>query len=89
MADKEHIMRAVITALALAASTGCATVHETFDDNAHCGPRPYCGATTDIEYIKVLSDGKAGVLAAFIPLAVIDLPFSVVADTLILPYTAF
>jgi uncharacterized protein YceK len=82
-------MRPLVTALLLASLSGCATLNETFDDNARCGPRPYCGAATDVEYLQMLTDGKAGVLAAFIPLVVIDLPLSVIGDTLVLPYTAF
>nr|WP_282443273.1 YceK/YidQ family lipoprotein [Pseudomonas sp. B329] len=34
-------------------------------------------------------DGSAGIFLIFVPLAVIDLPFSMVADTLFLPYTVF
>lgn len=82
-------MRSVLAVLALSLLTGCATVNETVDGNAQCGPHPYCGTATDVKYLGALTDGKAGVLAWFIPLVIIDLPLSLVADTLVLPYTAF
>ncbi|AHL33259.1 hypothetical protein CD58_10300 [Pseudomonas brassicacearum] len=76
-----------VSAVALLA--GCSTLSETFDDRPRCGPHPYCGASTDIEVIKAATDENAGIFRALVPLAVIDLPFSLVADTLFLPYTAF
>ncbi len=82
-------MRSLLAVVAIASLTGCATAHETFDGNAQCGPHPYCGTATDINYLGALTDGKAGVLAGFIPLVIIDLPLSIVGDTLVLPYTAF
>ncbi|WP_248132929.1 YceK/YidQ family lipoprotein [Pseudomonas sp. B329] len=50
---------------------------------------PYCGSYIDIALIKAALDGSAGIFLIFVPLAVIDLPFSMVADTLFLPYTVF
>jgi len=75
--------------LAVALLAGCSTLAETYDDRPRCGVHPYCGASTDIEVIKAATDENAGIFRALVPLAVIDLPFSLVADTLLLPYTAF
>ncbi len=82
-------MRRIAAAAALVLLGGCSTMAETFDDSARCGPRPYCGSATDIEVISALGQENAGVFQVLAPLALIDLPFSVVADTLFLPYTAF
>jgi uncharacterized protein YceK len=75
--------------LTVALLTGCSTLAETFDDRPRCGVHPYCGVSTDIEVIKAATEENAGIFRALVPLAVIDLPFSLVADTLLLPYTAF
>ncbi|NBF04691.1 YceK/YidQ family lipoprotein [Pseudomonas sp. Fl5BN2] len=82
-------MRVLIAAAMVMLLGGCSTFAETFGDRPGCGAHPYCGSFTDIELIKAVSDESAGALLALVPLAVIDLPFSVVADTLFLPYTAF
>ncbi|MEK1941066.1 MAG: YceK/YidQ family lipoprotein [Pseudomonas sp.] len=82
-------MRRIAAAAALVLLSGCSTMAETFDDSARCGPRPYCGSATDIEVISALGEENAGVFQVLAPLALIDLPFSVVADTLFLPYTLF
>ena len=82
-------MRIVVTALAMTLLAGCATANETFGDGQLCGLHPYCGASTDIMVIKATSAKNAGAMRALAPLAMIDLPFSIVADTLILPYTIF
>lgn len=82
-------MKLFLGALAAALLAGCSTLSETFDDHPRCGPHPYCGASSDIELIKAATDEDAGILRALMPVAVIDLPFSIVADTLFLPYTAF
>ncbi|MBU6957205.1 YceK/YidQ family lipoprotein [Pseudomonas sp. CVAP len=82
-------MKLIVGALAVALLAGCSTFSETFGDRPRCGAHPYCGSSTDIELIKATTDESAGVLRALVPLAVIDLPFSMVADTLFLPYTAF
>lgn len=79
-------MRIVIMALTMTLLAGCATVNETFGNGRICGLHPYCGAYTDIMVIKAKN---AGAMRALIPYAIIDLPFSIVADTLILPYTIF
>ncbi len=83
------LMRRAVIAAAFATTAGCATLGETFNDNAQCGAHPYCGTATDVEYLKGLTDGNAGPLAAFIPLVIIDIPLSLAADTLFLPYTVF
>lgn len=82
-------MRMVITVMVLATLAGCSTISETFGDGKFCGIHPYCGSATDLEVIKAASEENAGVVVALVPIAVIDLPFSVIADTLVLPYTAF
>ncbi|MNP40935.1 hypothetical protein D3C76_1346080 [compost metagenome] len=82
-------MKLFLGILAVVLLAGCSTLSETFDDRPRCGPHPYCGSATDIEVIKAATDENAGVLRALVPLALIDLPFSLVADTLILPYTVF
>lgn len=82
-------MKLFLGALAAALLAGCSTLSETFDDHPRCGPHPYCGTSSDVELIKAATDEDAGILRALVPVAVIDLPFSIVADTLFLPYTAF
>lgn len=82
-------MKFFLGASAVVLLTGCSTLSETFDDHPRCGPRPYCGSASDIELIKAATEEDAGILRALVPVAVIDLPFSLVADTLLLPYTAF
>lgn len=83
------VMRIVVTALVMTLLGGCATANETFGNGQLCGLHPYCGAATDIEVIKATTAENAGALRVLAPLAIIDLPFSIVADTLILPYTIF
>ncbi|AOE61374.1 YceK/YidQ family lipoprotein [Pseudomonas corrugata] len=82
-------MKLFLGAIIVVLLAGCATFSETFSDHPRCGAHPYCGTSTDIELIKVTTDESAGVFRALAPLAVIDLMFSVVADTVFLPYTAF
>ncbi|MCJ8206258.1 YceK/YidQ family lipoprotein [Pseudomonas sp. RGM2987] len=82
-------MKFFLASLAVVSLTGCSTLSETFDERPRCGPHPYCGSSSDIELIKAATDENAGIFRALVPLAVIDLPFSIVADTLFLPYTAF
>jgi len=68
--------------------SGCSTFSETFDTRNHCGSSlVYCGTRTDTMLIAAAGDESAGILRAFVPLAIMDLPFSFVADTLLLPYT--
>ncbi|WP_431081232.1 YceK/YidQ family lipoprotein [Pseudomonas thivervalensis] len=82
-------MKPFLSMLAVVLLAGCSTLSEIFDDRPRCGPHPYCGSSTDIEVIKAATDENAGVFRALVPLALIDLPFSLVADTLFLPYTLF
>ncbi|TWC18442.1 uncharacterized protein YceK [Pseudomonas sp. SJZ085] len=82
-------MRLMLTVLTMSLLTGCATVNESSSYGRMCGLHPYCGVTVDMEIIKGATDDNAGVMSALAPFAVIDLPFSFVADTLILPYTIF
>ncbi|MET1077284.1 MAG: YceK/YidQ family lipoprotein [Pseudomonas sp.] len=70
--------------------SGCSTVAETFSDPPRCpGRLAYCGTQVDALLISAATDQDAGVLRALWPIALIDLPFSLVADTLILPYTLY
>jgi uncharacterized protein YceK len=87
--DKDRFMRAVIVGLGLVLLAGCSTFSETFDDHPRCGAHPYCGSSTDVQVISGAFEDDAGIFVVLAPLALIDLPFSVVADTLFLPYTAF
>ncbi len=80
-------MRTVLTAVALAILAGCSTLSETFGDGKHCGVHPYCGSAVDVMVIKGATEENAGIMVALAPIAIIDLPFSFVADTLVLPYT--
>ena len=83
-------MRLFCLAASLALLTGCSTFAETFSETPHCpGSLVYCGTRVDAYLISVATDEDAGILRAFWPIALIDLPFSVVADTLILPYTLY
>ncbi len=77
----------IVITMALLIS-GCSTFSETFDTRSHCGSSlVYCGTRTDAMLIAAAGDESAGILRAFVPLAMMDLPFSFVADTLLLPYT--
>lgn len=70
--------------------SGCATFTETFETRSHCGvSRVYCGTRVDAAMIAAATDESAGVLRAFWPLAMVDLPLSLAADTLLLPYTVY
>ncbi|WP_447769424.1 YceK/YidQ family lipoprotein [Pseudomonas kilonensis] len=82
-------MRIVVMALTMALLGGCATANETFGMGQLCGRHPYCGAATDIEIIKASTNDNDVYSRALAPFAIVDLPFSIVADTLILPYTIF
>lgn len=84
-------MRWVFTVVAaMLLTSGCATLTETFEERSHCGnTRVYCGTRVDALMISMATDESAGVLRAFWPLAIMDLPLSLVADTLLLPYTAY
>lgn len=83
-------MRLFCLAASIGLLSGCSTFAETFSENPHCpGSLVYCGTRVDAYLISVATDEDAGILRAFWPIALIDLPFSVVADTLILPYTLY
>lgn len=71
-------------------TTGCATLSETFEERSHCGSsRMYCGTRVDAMMIAAATHESTGVLKVFWPIAIVDMPLSIVADTLLLPYTAF
>lgn len=84
-------MRCLVTVIAaLSLTAGCATLTETFEERSHCGAtRVYCGTRVDAIMISMATDESAGVLRAFWPLAIMDLPLSLVADTFLLPYTVY
>lgn len=82
-------MRIVGIALTIILLTGCATANETFGTGQLCGVHPYCGVSVDLQVLKATTEDNATIARALAPFAVIDLPLSFVADTLILPYTIF
>ena len=84
-------MRRISAVMALFLFTsGCSTFSETFDRRSHCAPSlVYCGTRVDAQMIAAASDESAGLLRIFLPMAIIDLPISLAADTIILPYTIY
>lgn len=68
--------------------SACSTMSETFADRPHCGPSlVYCGTRFDIAVIAAGFIDNSALVKALGPFAAIDLPFSLVADTVLLPYT--
>lgn len=67
--------------------SACSTMSETFADRPHCGPSlVYCGTRIDIAVIAAGFIQDSTLVRALGPFAAIDLPFSLVADTVLLPY---
>jgi uncharacterized protein YceK len=62
--------------------TGCMSLGGTFADD-RCN-KIYAGTSIDIDYL-VNNSGGHGITN--VPFIIIDLPFSLVMDTLLLPYT--
>ncbi|OOS00581.1 hypothetical protein B0187_01375 [Haemophilus paracuniculus] len=69
----------MITLVATFSLTGCSTLM-TLDD-----PTPYSGVQQDLEQFSPCNGAGCMGLAITRPLAIIDLPFSFVGDTLMLP----
>lgn len=68
--------------------SACSTMSETFADRPHCGPSlVYCGTRFDIFIVAAAFSRNTNIYTALGPFAAIDLPFSLVADTVLLPYT--
>lgn len=61
---------------------------ETFAAPPHCGPSlVYCGTRFDIAVIAAGFIDSSALVKAQGPFAAIDLPFSLVADTVLFSYT--
>jgi uncharacterized protein YceK len=69
--------------LALAAAPGCMTI-DTQNDEDYEGPRTYSGVRKDL---GILPDAFLSLSIPWVGIALVDLPFSFVADTVILPWT--
>lgn len=83
-------MRLFCLATALGLLTGCSSLAATFGEKPYCPDGPvYCGTRVDASLLAAATDESAGVLRALWPIALIDLPFSAIADTLLLPYTLY
>lgn len=74
-------------ALLLCLTSGCSTLSETFADRPHAPSLVYIGTQVDVAVIGAAGDDSAGILRLFWPFALMDLPLSLAADTLLLPYT--
>lgn len=84
-----QFLRLIVVIVALVTSA-CATMTETFHERSRCKPElVYCGTRTDALYIAAMFAKNAGILRAFGPIALVDLPFSFIADTVLLPYTVY
>ncbi len=78
--------------LALGLMAGCATIHTLPDERVglgHLHPRVYSGAAYD--YGVMMGEYPPGDLGSGFAsvIALIDLPFSIVVDTIVLPYTLY
>ncbi len=65
---------------------GCGTLSNVTDQAP--AVRAYGGVQRDWEVLKMAQEDDSGIMWAFVPSLVVDLPLSVVGDTLTLPYTA-
>lgn len=83
-------MRLFCLAAAMGLLTGCSTFDATFGEQSYCPESPvYCGTRVDALLLAAATDESAGVLRVLWPIALLDLPFSAIADTLLLPYTLY
>lgn len=82
-----HHFRLSVAAAVLCLISGCSTFSETFADRPHTSSLVYCGTQVDVAVVGALGDETAGIFRLFAPFALLDLPLSLAADTLLLPYT--
>ena len=75
--------RATALALLLAAAAGCMTI-DTQTDEGYTGPRTYSGVRKDM---GILPDALLSFAIPWVGISLVDLPFSFLADTVILPVT--
>ena len=68
--------------------SGCGTAIGMVNDEVYPSSKVYVGVQQDLLILSNRAD-EEGYLGAFAPLALIDLPLSLVMDTLLLPYTLF
>jgi uncharacterized protein YceK len=73
----------VALALALASSLGCMTIDTQLDEDYE-GSRVYSGVRKDL---SILPDAFLDLSIPWLGIALVDLPFSALADTVILPVT--
>jgi uncharacterized protein YceK len=81
-----RVLRARVAAAIALAASGCSTIGTVFlphrlAQEMPCIPRVYSGVCADVAILRSDAVDKE--------LAVWDLPFSLVADTLLLPYTIY
>lgn len=81
--------RVSAAAVLLCLASGCSTFSETFADRPHAASLTYIGTRVDVAVIGAAGDESAGLLRLFWPFALLDLPLSLSADTLLLPYTLY
>lgn len=96
--DRWSINRLVLLSCLILALTGCGTM-STIHDPPSAGLTPYAGVVEDMKMIDgaLKSPGGGGgngwsafahtLSCIFMPFAIVDLPLSLVGDTLLLPYT--
>jgi len=82
-----HHLRLYAAAAVLCLISGCSTFSETFADRPHASSLVYIGTQVDVAVIGAAGDESAGIFRLFAPFALLDLPLSLAADTLLLPYT--
>lgn len=82
-----HHFRLYAAAATLCLTSGCSTLSETFADRPHTSSLVYSGTQVDVAVVGALGDETAGIFRLFAPFALLDLPLSLAADTLLLPYT--
>ncbi|MBF7731311.1 YceK/YidQ family lipoprotein [Pseudomonas sp. N040] len=90
---KKHLTYLILISLI----HGCASVHETFiskDQSSTYGPygyrsKVYAGVKTDASKVSLCFAGTGWefITCPFALFAAIDMPFSMVSDTILLPYT--
>lgn len=76
-------VRSVTLLLLLAAGSGCMTI-DTQTDEGYEGSRVYSGVRKDL---TILPDALLSFAIPWVGIALVDLPFSALADTVILPVT--